>query len=95
VLQHDPKVDLELQSIVDRFLQSTSWRPLETKIVAGALKYTQYNFIKRWMMKRIVKKAKGDTDTTRDYEYTDWDDLRQFTARFAGRLGAARAVKTA
>jgi menaquinone-dependent protoporphyrinogen oxidase len=95
VLQHDPKVDLELQSMLDRFFESTGWRPLETKIVAGALKYTQYNFIKRWIMKRIVKMAKGDTDTTRDYEYTDWDDLRQFTVRFAERLDTRTAAKTA
>jgi menaquinone-dependent protoporphyrinogen oxidase len=34
-------------------------------------------------MKRIVAKAGGDTDTTRDYEYTDWEDLRRFAQDFA------------
>ena len=36
VLQHDRKVDSDLQGIVDAFLKSTSWQPLETKLVAGA-----------------------------------------------------------
>ena len=33
-------------------------------------------------MKRIVRKAGGDTDTSRDYEYTNWADLRGFADRF-------------
>ena len=36
------------------------------------------------MMQRIVAKAGGDTDTTRDFEYTDWNDLRSFAEDFAG-----------
>jgi menaquinone-dependent protoporphyrinogen IX oxidase len=30
-------------------------------------------------MGRIVARAGGDTDTSRDYEYTDWAALRAFT----------------
>ena len=41
------------------------------KHVAGALLYTRYNIFKRWIMKRIVAKAGGDTDVSRDYDYTD------------------------
>jgi menaquinone-dependent protoporphyrinogen oxidase len=91
VLQHDAKVQRELKAIVDAFLQSTKWRPLETRMVAGALKYTHYNFLVRWLMKRIVRKAGGDTDTSRDYEYTDWADLDQFADSFAERICAAAA----
>jgi menaquinone-dependent protoporphyrinogen oxidase len=36
-------------------------------------------------MKRAVAKAGGDTDTSRDYEYTDWDDLRAVTRDFSRR----------
>jgi len=82
VLQHDPAVDRELKAIIDRFLAPTGWRPDVTKIVAGALPYTKYNWFTRWAMKRIVRKAGGDVDASRDYAYTDWDDVR----RFAGEL---------
>jgi menaquinone-dependent protoporphyrinogen oxidase len=78
VLQHDAAVDAELDDIMNRFFQKTGWFPTVRKIVAGALLYTHYNIIKRWTMRRIVKKAGGDTDTTRDYEYTDWADLAAF-----------------
>jgi menaquinone-dependent protoporphyrinogen oxidase len=60
------------------------------KLVAGALRYTKYNFFVRWMMKRIVAAAGGDTDTSRDYEYTDWQDLRAFADRFSAVVNVRR-----
>lgn len=86
VLQHEPKVDQELTAIIDRFLTSTGWRPAITKSVAGALTYSRYNWFTRWAMVRIVRKAGGDTDTSRDYEYTDWADLRAFAREFVQSL---------
>ena len=91
VLQHEPKVERDLAAIVDRFLTSTGWRPAITKNVAGALAYSRYNWLKRWAMVRIVRKAGGDIDTSRDYEYTDWADLRAFAEEFA-RSQRARAA---
>ena len=83
VLEKDPKARQEITRIMDRFLARCGWRPTITKPVAGALLYTRYGWLKRRMMKRIVGKAGGDTDTTRDFEYTDWNDLRQFATDFA------------
>ncbi len=88
VLQHEPKVAQELAAIVDRFLTSTGWRPSVTKHVAGALRYSQYNWFTRKAMVRIVRKAGGDVDTSRDYEYTDWTDLRAFAKEFGGTLSS-------
>jgi menaquinone-dependent protoporphyrinogen oxidase len=82
VLQQDPKVQQEVANIVNEFLRATGWQPAMTQNVAGALLYTKYNWIKRWIMKWIVRKAGGDTDTSRDYEYTNWGDLRAFADRF-------------
>jgi menaquinone-dependent protoporphyrinogen oxidase len=33
-------------------------------------------------MKRIVAKAGGDVDTSKNYEYTDWADLQAFVDEF-------------
>ena len=52
ILQHDPKVDRELDAIVARFLAPTGWQPDERKLIAGALRYTHYHWVKRWMMRR-------------------------------------------
>lgn len=95
ILQPDPAVHRDLTRIVNDFLESTSWRPVETRFVAGALKYTQYNIFKRWLMKRIVRKAHGDIDTSRDYEYTDWAGLREFANGFSHRLSPSSIGKTA
>ncbi len=43
--------------------------------------------IERMLMKRIAAQAGGDTDTSRDHEYTDWKDLAAFTRRFAAKIG--------
>ena len=92
VLQREPEVQRDLAAIVDRFLTSTGWHPAITKNVAGALAYSRYNWLKRWAMVRIVRKAGGDTDTSRDYEYTDWADLRTFAEEFARSLRARAAA---
>lgn len=68
---------------IRRFLASVDWEPTITKAVAGAVLYTRYGWLKRWLMRRIVAKAGGDTDTSRDYEYTDWADLDRFAQTFA------------
>jgi menaquinone-dependent protoporphyrinogen oxidase len=86
VLDRRPTARRELYAVVDRFLRESGWEPSVTKLVAGALFYTQYNWFMRLVMKRIVKGAGGDTDTSRDYEYTDWDDLRGFAQLFGDRV---------
>ena len=68
----------EVQEMIDTFFQETGWHPGRVKPVAGALLYTKYNFIIRFIMKQIVKKKGGSTDTSRDHEYTDWAALDRF-----------------
>jgi menaquinone-dependent protoporphyrinogen oxidase len=89
ILERDPEVHRQLHAIIARFLQATGWRPTTTTIVAGALLYRQYGWLKRWIMKRIVAKGGGDTDTTRDYEYTDWNEVRACAEAFAERVRGA------
>lgn len=74
-----------IATIMQRFFADTGWQPPVHTAIAGALLYTRYNWLKRWIMKRIVAKAGGDTDTGRDYEYTDWPALRVFTRQFVTR----------
>ena len=48
------------------------------EMIAGALRYSKYPLPLRWMMRRIVRKAGEDTDASRDYEYTDWEQVRRY-----------------
>jgi menaquinone-dependent protoporphyrinogen oxidase len=92
VLEKRPEAHQKVEAIMQRFLTDGGWRPAIRKAVAGALPYTRYNWFKKWIMKRIVAKGGGDTDTTRDFEYTDWDDVRAFGREFARRIGVGHGI---
>jgi menaquinone-dependent protoporphyrinogen oxidase len=64
--------------VVEKFVKKTGWRPGRIELVAGALPYSKYNFLIRFVMRRITAKEGGDTDTSRDYEYTDWPAVDRF-----------------
>ncbi|WP_458189553.1 flavodoxin domain-containing protein [Haladaptatus sp. NG-WS-4] len=74
----------------DEFADATDWHPETVGIFAGALRYSEYGFLKRRLMKRIAREATGDTDASRDYEYTDWDDVERFAGTFAASVEAER-----
>ncbi len=86
ILQSEPAVRTELNALIERFLTETAFQPTMTRITAGAVLYTQYSWIRRWTMKRIVLKAGGDTDTRRDFVYTDWAEVRAFAEEFSARV---------
>jgi len=72
----------EADAILHAFLEKSGWAPTETMQVAGALKYTQYDFFKRLMLQMISKSSGGSTDTSKDHEYTDWTALARFVSDF-------------
>lgn len=80
--------------LVEGFQQKTGWRPARVELFAGALAYTRYNWLIRWMMRRISQKEGGDFDTSRDYEYTDWVAVDRFATEFAA-ANATRAEAAA
>lgn len=71
------------QRYLDAFLRQSGWQPQQTASFAGALQYSRYGVWKRLLMRMIVGFAGGDTDTTRDYEYTDWNAVERFAGRYA------------
>lgn len=85
ILQHDPGVWAELDAKVDRLLRKTGWEPTVVKIVAGAIPYSRYGWLKRRVMQSITRKAGVITDPSRDYDYTEWEDLRSFAMGFLRR----------
>lgn len=81
----------ETERMLQGFLEDTGLKPARVRCIAGALKYTQYDFFKRLVMRTIAKKVGGSTDTAHDREYTDWDDAKQFALEFArDHTGATR-----
>jgi menaquinone-dependent protoporphyrinogen oxidase len=66
--------------LVRTLLDDTGFDPDVVAMLAGSLVYTQYGWLKRWVMHAIAKREGDDTDTTRDYEYTDWEAVDAFAA---------------
>jgi menaquinone-dependent protoporphyrinogen oxidase len=65
----------DVERMIDDLVAETGWPPSKIKAVAGALMYTHYNRLVRFVMQMIAKKAGAATDTSKDHEYTDWAAL--------------------
>lgn len=99
VLEGKPSVDRELERLARRFVTPLGWSPGRVKMVAGALRYTRYSWLMKRVMRHMAARAGGGTDLTRDYEYTNWDDLGEFARSFMlehelGARGAARRLES-
>jgi len=66
---------------------TTQWRPSVAIALAGGLPYRQYGFFLRMVMKLISRRSGHTTDTSRDYEFTDWAAVRRFADGVAADLG--------
>jgi menaquinone-dependent protoporphyrinogen oxidase len=76
----------DVEKVIHKFFEETNWHPKKVQPVAGALLYTKYNILIRFIMKRIARKAGADTDTSRDHVYTDWVALDRFAEEFLKEL---------
>jgi menaquinone-dependent protoporphyrinogen oxidase len=56
------------------------------EMIAGALMYSRYSWPMKWIMQRIAKKAGEGTDTSKDYEYTDWEQVQRYAFSAVGSL---------
>lgn len=82
ILQDSPKVREEEENIKQNLFDQTEWYPDSSTIFAGALPYSKYNWILKKIMHNIVQKAGVETDMTKDYEYTNWKDVKEFAHHF-------------
>ncbi|WP_434525964.1 menaquinone-dependent protoporphyrinogen IX dehydrogenase [Photorhabdus asymbiotica] len=72
----------ETNVYVRKFLLNTPWKPDLCGVFAGALLYPRYRWLDRVMVKLIMKMTGGETDTTQEIEYTDWQQVDRFTDSF-------------
>lgn len=56
------------------------------EMIAGALRYSKYPTPLKWLMRRIASQAGEGTDTSKDYEYTDWEQVAAFADRLVDEL---------
>jgi menaquinone-dependent protoporphyrinogen oxidase len=71
------------QRCIDDFLAETEWTPARSVAVAGALQYREYNVFTRTLMRLMMRRGGHPTDTSHDYDYTDWEAVERFGRDFA------------
>ena len=64
-----------------KFLKKSSWLPNHLEVFAGRLDFPNYKFTDKYIIKFIMWITKGPTDTTKTYEFTDWDGVNAFAKK--------------
>jgi menaquinone-dependent protoporphyrinogen oxidase len=80
------------EGYVADFLRRTGWQPRASAIFAGALRYSQYRPWTRWLVRLVMGVAGGETDASRDHEYTDWDAVDRFARELARQWSAGTSA---
>lgn len=75
-------------SISEKLLVDTGWEPVAVHQAAGALRYLEYDFFKRLIMRYIASSEGAPLDTSRDHEFTNWDELAEFVSSFLQQAAA-------
>jgi menaquinone-dependent protoporphyrinogen oxidase len=77
----------EARKYLAQFLEETCWMPRLSRSFPGGLPYTRYHLITRLVMKWISRRTGRPTDTTRDWDFTDWDAVDRFAMDFENVFG--------
>lgn len=74
-----------------KFLLHSPWQPALCGVFAGALRYPRYRWLDRVMIQLIMRMTGGETDSSKEIEYTDWQQVEHFAHEFA-QIGAKEHV---
>ncbi|WP_340622203.1 menaquinone-dependent protoporphyrinogen IX dehydrogenase [Xenorhabdus siamensis] len=72
----------ETNAYLRKFLTKSTWKPDLCDVFAGALLYPRYHWFDRLMIQFIMRMTGGETDTTKEVEYTDWAKVDHFSEMF-------------
>ncbi len=81
----------KVRHFIERFVEETQWHPEHVRAVAGALRFSKYNFVVRYIMKKAAQDAGLPSDPTQDHVMTNFHDVDELVAEFARELGAQPA----
>ena len=70
-----------------KFLEQSPWTPDRCLVAAGALRYPRYRWFDKVMIRLIMKMTGGETDTSKEIEYTDWPQVAEFARDFVQITG--------
>lgn len=79
----------EVESYIDGFVDASGWRPAEVLAVAGALRFSEYDFFKEQIIRHLVMRDRDLPSGPGNFEFTDWDALDTFIDRFTSSATAS------
>lgn len=68
----------------------TGWHPARVHHAAGALRFGEYDYFKRWVMRQMARSRGLPADT--DQDFTDWAALAAFVRGFLADADAGQAA---
>lgn len=71
----------ELEEITREFLSRTGWHPTFIEHLAGAIRYSEYNFFKKFIARNIANSNNIKADNSLDQEFTDWEQVKQILTK--------------
>ncbi len=85
----DPEELKGIAVCADRFRKETGWTGGEIHQIAGAFRFAEYDYFKRWMMKIIAWEHGVKLGGAIELELTDWDALARIVQAFHDQAAAA------
>ena len=82
----DAEAKQRAEGYIQELLSETSWFPDMAASFAGAIKFTKYGFVRRRLMRSIAGREGFPTDTSTDYEFTNWNSVGHFAEDFSRHL---------
>ena len=81
VARKENKNKPETNPYLIKFLNKISWQPKILDVFAGKIDYPKYKFLDKYAIKFIMWLTKGPTDTSKVYEFTDWNRVKAFAEK--------------
>ena len=69
----------ETNPYMQKFLELSPWIPKKLAVFAGKIDYPKYKFVDKYMIRLIMWITKGPTDIKNTYEFTDWNQVDEFS----------------
>ena len=79
VARKNEKNTPETNPYIKKFLSKTRWKPKKLGVFAGKVDYPNYSFINKQIIRFIMFITKGPIDTSKSFEFTNWDNVKKFS----------------
>jgi menaquinone-dependent protoporphyrinogen oxidase len=71
---------------LDDFVERTGWTPGHITTFAGAVQYREYDVATRALMRLLMRRMHHPTDSSQDYDYTDWGAVDRWAHELTATL---------